>query len=101
VNAVGVSADRLWARLHEMETERRFSGEAYPAGMVSFPFKLRGQGFFPGGDGLWRDDAALDQESPGILPVGGAVFIANDFGTLASYLKLESKGSRILQLGGT
>jgi hypothetical protein len=92
MNVVGVSVDRLWTRLQEMEAERRFSGEAYPTGMCSFPFKLRGQGFFPGGDGLWRDDAALDQESSGVLPVGGIVFVANDFGTRATYLKLESKG---------
>jgi hypothetical protein len=60
--------------------------------MSPFPFKLLGQGFFPGGDGLWRDDSALDQQSSGVLPIGGIVFLGNDFGTLTTYQKLRSKG---------
>jgi len=86
------TASTLWARIQEMEAELRFNGQAYPEGMCSFPFKLTGQGFFPGGDGLWRGDSELDQTSSGVLPVGGIVFLGNDFGTLKGFQKLRSKG---------
>jgi hypothetical protein len=75
-----------------MESEGRFGGKPYPEGMCPFPFRLPGQGFFPGGDGLWRDDASLDQQSSGALPLDGIVFLANDFGTLATFRKLQSRG---------
>jgi hypothetical protein len=75
-----------------MEAERRFDGREYPAGMCPFPFRLTGQGFFPGGDGLWRQDSELAQPSTGVLPQGGIIFLGNDFGTLQSYLKLRAKG---------
>ena len=75
-----------------MEAERRFNGRAYPDGTSTFPFRLVGQGFFPGGDGLWRDETELDRPLPGPLPVGGAVFVGNDFGTLSGFLKLRSRG---------
>lgn len=86
------TVEYLWARLGEMENERRFSGEPYPPGMCPFPFRLAGQGFFPGGDGIWRDDAQVEMPSSGILPIGGIVFVGNDFGTLRTYLRLEKKG---------
>ena len=82
----------LWSRLSVMEAERRFDGQAYPPGMSPFPFRLTGQGFFPGGDGLWRSETELHRPSSGLLPVGGAVFVGNDFGTLPSFRKLRSKG---------
>lgn len=84
--------DELWAHLKAMEDERRFDCKPYPTGMCSFPFKLTGQGFFPGGDGLWRNDTQLGQESSGALSVGGIIFLGNDFGTLRTYQKLHSKG---------
>ncbi|MCU1261389.1 MAG: hypothetical protein JWO80_4274 [Bryobacterales bacterium] len=86
------TAERLWLRLRSMEGERRFNGRPYPHGMSPFPFELVGQGFFPGGDGLWRDETELNLPSPGFLPVGGTVFVENDFGTLSSFLKLRSRG---------
>jgi hypothetical protein len=75
-----------------MEREMRFDGKSYPRGMCRFPFRLIGQGFFPGGDGLWRDDGELGIEKSADLPRNGAVFIGNDFGTLSSYLKLRRRG---------
>ncbi len=72
-----------------MERQKRFSGESYPHGMCAFPFRLKGQGFFPGGDGLWRDDQHLEEPSQGTLPINGLMFVGNDFGTLAGYLKLR------------
>jgi hypothetical protein len=79
----------LWDRLEVMESEVRFDGRSYPRGMCKFPFRLTGQGFFPGGDGLWRLDSALSAVSNGSLPINGAVFLGNDFGTLASYNRLR------------
>jgi hypothetical protein len=89
-NAVSVNA--LWKRLRSMEEEQRFDGRPYPAGMSSFPFRLTGQGFFPGGDGLWRDDSQLAHASPGLISLGGAMFLGNDFGTAPSYQKLRRNG---------
>jgi hypothetical protein len=75
-----------------MEDEKRFNGCAYPAGMSRFPFQLTGQGFFPGGDGLWRNEAQLAQASPGLVAMGGIMFLGNDFGTRKSYERLRKKG---------
>jgi hypothetical protein len=82
----------LWKKLDCMERELRFEGRPYPKGMCKFPFRLKGQGFFPGGDGLWRDETDLKAEKAGVVPEGGVIFLGNDFGTLASYRKCERKG---------
>ena len=87
-----VSVATLWEQLRRMEEEGRFDGKPYPAGMVRFPFHLTGQGFFPGGDGLWRDALQIAQRSRGSLAVGGVMFLGNDFGTLRSYTKLRARG---------
>lgn len=84
--------DELWTHLEAMENELRFDGKSYPKGRCSFPFKLIGQGFFPGGDGLWREDENIERESRREMPLGGIVFLANDFGTLRTYEKLHSRG---------
>jgi len=72
-----------------MERELRFEGRPYPRGMCKFPFRLTGQGFFPGGDGLWRQDSDLSAASDGSLPSRGVVFFGNDFGSLNSYNRLR------------
>ncbi len=82
----------LWAKLESMERERRFDGAPYPGGMTSFPFRLKGQGFFPGGDGLWRDEGHISKPSSGSVGLSGIMFLGNDFGTLASYKKLQVNG---------
>lgn len=86
-----VSVCNLWTRLHAMEEERRFNGMAYPAGMSCIPFRLKGQGFFPGGDGLWRDDEQIAQASSGLAAMRGIMFLGNDFGTCKSYERLRRK----------
>jgi len=86
------NVSQLWQRLSEMECELRFEGASYPKGMCAFPFRLSGQGFFPGGDGLWREDTEVGLRSEGVLPQRGVVFVGNDFGTLASYRKLQANG---------
>jgi hypothetical protein len=83
---------QLWQRLEAMEKELRFDRMPYPEGMCAFPFRLKGQGFFPGGDGLWRDKGDLAAKNDGVLPQGGVLFLGNDFGVLKSYEKLKQKG---------
>jgi hypothetical protein len=84
------SVSVLWKKLEEMESERRFDGREYPSGTAKFPFRLTGQGFFPGGDGLWRDDERLASSSDGVLPANGVLFLGNDFGSLKSFARLET-----------
>ncbi|HEY1984478.1 MAG TPA: hypothetical protein VGG85_03670 [Terracidiphilus sp.] len=90
------SVNDLWNRLEEMERELRFDGRSYPKGMCSFPFKLSGQGFFPGGDGLWRDLDQLGAVKDGLLPRSGVVFLGNDFGTLQTCNKWKRRGYEIV-----
>jgi len=87
-----VDVSELWTRLGEMEREARFNGRSYPEGMCKFPFSLSGQGFFPGGDGLWRQDNDLAATTDGKVANGGILFLGNDFGTLKTYLRLKAKG---------
>jgi hypothetical protein len=87
-----VSVALLWERLRVMELEKRFNGQSYPIGMCPFPFRLLGQGFFPGGDGLWRDDSKMAEGSDGLLAVNGLMFLGNDFGTIKSYERYRSIG---------
>jgi hypothetical protein len=87
-----VEVENLWGRLEVMESERRFDGRSYPLGMCQFPFRLGGQGFFPGGDGLWRDESTLAHSSSKKLQARGIMFLGNDFGVLGSYAKLQKKG---------
>ena len=82
----------LWSRIGAMESELRFDGNPYPEGQCAFPFQLSGQGFFPGGDGLWREDGELSVKLSMRIRKRGAMFLGNDFGTLRSYQALRSKG---------
>ncbi len=82
----------LWNRHGQMEAERRFQGRPYPLGMCGFPFRLIGQGFFPGGDGIWRESTELALIKDGVLPDNGVVFLGNDFGAFASFSKLKRRG---------
>jgi hypothetical protein len=86
-----VNVASLWGRLEAMEGEKRFDGRSYPEGMSCFPFRLKGQGFFPGGDGFWRAESQLAQVSSGRVVAEGIMFLGNDFGTLKSYEKLRLK----------
>jgi hypothetical protein len=77
--------ETLWNRISQLESELRFGGKPYPEGMAPFPGRLTGQGFFPGGDGLWRDDSRIKLASTSRFPVGGIMFLGNDFGTLQTF----------------
>jgi hypothetical protein len=79
--------EALWNRISQLEAELRFAGKPYPDGMAPFPGRLTGQGFFPGGDGLWRDDSRIKLSSTSSFPVGGIMFLGNDFGTLQTFEK--------------
>lgn len=67
----------------------RFSGRSYPEGIEPFPKILKGQGFFPGGDGLWRDRNKLRERSNCEFPRNGIMFLGNDFGSLTRFQKLK------------
>jgi hypothetical protein len=86
-----VNVQVLWDKLSEMEDRLSFTGKAYPDGMCAFPFRLRGQGFFPGGNGLWRDEGAISEPTSGALPHEGVMFLGNDFGTLQSFQRLRGR----------
>lgn len=60
--------------------------------MASFLGRLTGQGFFPGGDGLWRGDSRIKLNSTSPFPVGGIMFLGNDFGTLQTFDKTLRTG---------
>jgi hypothetical protein len=84
--------ESLWNRIAQLEAELRFDGRAYPDGMAPFPGRLTGQGFFPGGDGLWRDDSRIKLSSTSPFPIGGIMFLGNDFGTLQTFEKTLRTG---------
>jgi len=87
--------EKLWNQITKLEDERRFDGEPYPEDMAPFPDRLTGRTFFPGGDGLWRDDASLTSlkgPSTSPFPVGGIMFLANDWGTLRGFESIRRKG---------
>lgn len=70
--------ERLRERIAELESERAFNGRSYPEGLTGFPGVLTGQGFFPGGDGLWRTIPSSTDKPP--FPIGGITILGNDFG---------------------
>jgi hypothetical protein len=72
----------LRQHINQLENELRFHGEPYPDGLVAFPGVLQGQGFFPGGDGLWRE--CPTDASSGRFPLGGIMVLGNDFGCLSN-----------------
>lgn len=84
--------DILRRRLAELESEAQFAGRPYPDGIEPFPKTLIGQGFFPGGDGLWRDadpPSKLKEPSPYPFPKRGIMYRGNDFGSLSRFQKLR------------
>lgn len=88
-------AEFLRHELARLEGQFRFQGRPYPEGMAPFPRALVGQGFFPGGDGLWRDDdpVSLREPSPYPFPEGGIMFLGNDFGTYKKFQQWTSHES--------
>lgn len=82
----------LRSEVARLESAALFGGRPYPNGIEPFPATLPGQGFFPGGDGLWRDAAstALRLPSPNAFPLNGIMFLGNDFGTLAQFRRLKT-----------
>lgn len=89
---VPAKVEDLWNRISQLEAELRFEGKPYPDGMAPFPGRLTGQGFFPGGDGLWRDDSRIKLSSTSPFPVSGIMFLGNDFGTRQTFEKTLRTG---------
>lgn len=86
-----MGVDFLRDEIAKLEGAALFNGRPYPEGVEPFPRILTGQGFFPGGDGLWRDDCrtALKSPSPHTFPTNGIMFLGNDFGTLGQFGRLK------------
>ncbi len=87
----------LWHWVKQLEGELRFRGSAYPEGLRSFPGILSGQGFFPGGDGLWRNDPSSIDCPP--FPVNGIMVLGNDFGCYDNPKPRSPGFIQCLQLG--
>jgi hypothetical protein len=85
-----MTVDLLRSSLAKLEDAKRFMGRPYPQGIEPFPRTLVGQGFFPGGDGLWRESTptALRRPSPYAFPKNGIMFLGNDFGTVSAFQRL-------------
>jgi uracil-DNA glycosylase len=66
-----------------LERENRFGGAPYPPSLSPFPGVLTGQGFFPGGDGLWHPDITKPTDKP--FPEHGIMVLGNDFGVLSDF----------------
>ena len=84
--------ETLWAELERLEK----GGLPYPEGddgMAPFPGCLMGQGFFPGGDGLWRDDPKDTNRPP--VPIGGILYLGNDFGRVDTFESTLERGHEL------
>ena len=77
------------AKIAELEARRLFNGESYPHPIVKFPHVLTGRGFFPGGDGLWRDSVKVSHPATVRFPIDGVLILGQDFGTKADYPPLS------------
>jgi hypothetical protein len=77
----------LRTELARVEHLRLFDGNEYPDPLTVFPWPLSGRGFFPGGDGLWRDPTPSGITGPATIPfpVNGVMFVGQDFGTVDKY----------------
>lgn len=82
--------ETLWAELERLENERLMPYPDGDEGMTPFPGRLTGQGFFPGGDGLWRDDPKNTNPPP--VPIGGILYLGNDFGPLETFQTTMERG---------
>lgn len=78
---------KLRSELNNIESASNFNGKPYPDPLVSFPWELTGRGFFPGGDGLWRDPNPSSVIGPSTypFPFNGIMFVGQDFGSIDKY----------------
>ena len=63
--------------------------EPYPSGTQPVTTQLCGTAFFPGGAGLWREEPT--DELPK-MPHRGIMVVGQDFGTMATFLRLIPRG---------
>ena len=64
---------------------RLFDGGPYPPFMEAVDTYLPGQGFFPGGDGLWRELGDIAKTSGTSIAQRGIMILGNDFGNAVDY----------------
>lgn len=70
------------------------SVEPYPAGVCAVNGHVAGIGFFPGGDGLWKE-AMASIRLP--MPVGEIMILGHNFDSEAGFRKSVERGSESLQ----
>jgi hypothetical protein len=77
----------LRLKLSDLEAEARFDGNPYPEPLCPFPWPLTGRGFFPAGDGIWRDPDLRSIAAPPAhpFPLSGTMFLGQDFGSISTY----------------
>jgi hypothetical protein len=64
--------DRIHERLERID--------AYPAGVLPLGGRISGTSFFPGGDGLWKEeDSSVD------IPIGGVMVIGHNFDNVKGF----------------
>ena len=89
MNEVGVLVETLRAGLKRWECEnielRLFDGRPYPPFMEAVDTYLPGQGFFPGGDGLWRELGDIAKTSGTSIAQRGIMILGNDFGNAVTF----------------
>ena len=66
--------------------------EPYPEGVVRFPERLPGTGFFPGGSGLWN--TVRDQPLPA-MPIGGIMVLGHDFHSEDAFRRSLQAGTEV------
>ncbi len=58
----------------------------YPRGVLAVPEPIKGTAFFPGGDGLWKEDGPIE------FPIGGIMILGHDFDSNDGYQRsLEAR----------
>lgn len=82
--------ETLFERLHEIRP--------YVGGMIEISTHFVGLGFFPGGDGLWKEPESTSRPQ---LPLGGVMVLGNNFQCTANYDAICRAGSEDRQRDAT
>jgi hypothetical protein len=70
------------------------SVEPYPAGVCAVDGHIAGTSFFPGGDGLWKEEMASVRPS---TPVGKIMVLGHNFDSKEGFQKSVERGSESLK----
>jgi len=73
--------DRLFDKLREVAP--------YPSGVCAVPDRIAGKAFFPGGDGLWKEDRQTERPA---MPVGRVMVLAHNFDSVQGFQRSRKRG---------